>query len=174
MINATTAISAARIIAVLILLTLSRESAQPGRSRFHIITTKPTDCYQPAFTDRLAPTAVFDGFRTAGNPGSRGDHVNIHVVYTPEGETADAYIERLASEIGKNDRVSIITGDTMIRISAMRSGVLRVSPEEFMLELAEAEKQLGEILSRSNFLAHQTRGEDAVREKRKERDHESV
>ena len=55
----------------------------------------------------------------------------------------------------------------MIRISAMRSGVLRVSPEEFMLELEDAEKQLGDILTRSNFLAHKTRGENAVREERR-------
>ena len=109
---------------------------------------------------------VFDGFRTAGNPGSRSSHANVRVVYTPEGETADAYIERLAAEIGKNDRVSVVTGDTMIRISAMRSGVLRISPEEFMLELAEAEKQMDAILLRTNLLAHQTRGEDAMRGKK--------
>ena len=104
---------------------------------------------------------VFDGFRTAGNPGSRSSHANIRVVFTPEGESADAYIERLASEIGKNDRVSIVTGDTMIRISAMRSGILRISPTEFMLELEDAEKQLEAILTKSNFLAHQTSGAEA-------------
>ena len=104
---------------------------------------------------------VFDGFRTAGNPGSRTLHANIRVAFTPEGESADAYIERLAAEIGKNDRVAVVTGDTMIRVSAMRSGVLRISPAEFMLELEEAEKQLEEILRKSNFLAHQTSGADA-------------
>ena len=110
---------------------------------------------------------VFDGFRTAGNPGSRSAHANIRVAFTPEGETADAYIERLASEIGKNDRVSIITGDTMIRISAMRSGVLRISPNEFMLELEETEKQLEEILTKEQFPGSSdqwSRGRIAVRE----------
>ena len=105
---------------------------------------------------------VFDGFRTAGNPGSRELHTNIHIVYTPEGESADAYIEKLASQIGKNDRVSVVTADTMIRISAMRSGVLRISPGEFQSELEEAEKQLSIILARSNDQAHQTKGEDAI------------
>ena len=104
---------------------------------------------------------VFDGFRTAGNPGSRSLHSNIRVAFTPEGESADAYIERLASEIGKNDRVAVVTGDTMIRISAMRSGILRISPTEFMLELEETEKQLEAILMKSNFLAHQTSVTDA-------------
>ncbi len=109
---------------------------------------------------------VFDGFRTAGNPGSRSSHANLNVVYTSEGESADAYIERLASEIGKNDRVSVVTADTMIRISAMRSGILRVSPQEFMSELDEAEQQMKELLMKSNFLAHQTRGEDAIVKKK--------
>ena len=140
---------------------LARDSLATARE--HLMDRLASYC---GFTGQNG-VVVFDGFRTAGNPGSRSDHANIHVVYTPEGETADAYIERLASEIGKNDRVSIITGDTMIRISAMRSGVLRVSPEEFMLELEDAEKQLGDILTRSNFLAHKTRGEDAVREERR-------
>ena len=139
---------------------LARDSLAAARE--HLMDRLASYC---GFTGQNG-VVVFDGFRTAGNPGSRTDHANIHVVYTPEGETADAYIERLASEIGKNDRVSVITGDTMIRISAMRSGVLRVSPEEFMLELADAEKQLGDILARSNFLAHRTRGEDAVKEKK--------
>ena len=83
------------------------------------------------------------------------------MAFTPEGESADAYIERLAAEIGKNDRVAVVTGDTMIRVSAMRSGVLRISPSEFMLELEEAEKQLEGILLKSNFLAHQTSGAEA-------------
>ena len=117
---------------------------------------------------------VFDGFRTAGNPGSRGTHANVHVVYTPEGESADAYIERLASEIGKNDRVSVVTGDTMIRISAMRSGILRISPTDFSHELEDAEEQLSEILAKSNFLAHRTRGADAAAENRKEQNNESL
>ena len=137
---------------------LARDSL--GTAREHLLDRLSNFC---GFTGQNG-VVVFDGFRTAGNPGSRTNHANIHVVYTPEGETADAYIEHLASEIGKNDSVSIITGDTMIRISAMRSGVLRISPEEFMLELADAEKQLADILTKSNFLAHHTRGEDAVKE----------
>ena len=104
---------------------------------------------------------VFDGFRTAGNPGSRSAHANIRVTFTPEGESADACIERLAAEIGKNDRVAVVTGETMIRISALRSGIRRISPMEFLLELEETEKQLEGILQKSNFLAHQTSGAEA-------------
>ncbi len=105
---------------------------------------------------------VFDGFRTAGNPGSKKEYSSIHIVFTPERETADAYMERLAADIGKNDRVAVVTGDTMIRISAMRSGILRISPQEFGGELENTEYQLREILERSNLLAHQVQGSNAV------------
>ncbi len=110
---------------------------------------------------------VFDGFRSAGNPGSREEHANIHIVFTAEGETADAYIEQLASEVGKNDRVAVVTADTMIRVSAMRSGVLRISPAEFEHELEEMEHQLEEILNRSNLLAHQTQTANVLTEREK-------
>ena len=107
---------------------------------------------------------VYDGFRSPGNRGSRESNEKFHVVFTAEGETADAYIEHLASEVGKNDRVAVVTGDTMIRISAMRSGVLRVSPGEFAREMENAELQLTAILRKSNFLAHKTSGADAMTE----------
>ncbi|MEI3061611.1 MAG: NYN domain-containing protein [Oscillospiraceae bacterium] len=68
---------------------------------------------------------VFDGFRTPGNPGSREEYHNIHVAFTKDGETADAYIERFADNIGKNYDVRVVTNDNLIRLSALRSGVLR-------------------------------------------------
>ncbi len=107
---------------------------------------------------------VFDGYRSAGNPGTRESLRNIHLVFTQEGETADAYIERFAAEIGKNEQVSVVTADTLIRISAMRSGVLRISPQEFSQELEESERRLRELLEQSNFLPHLS----TVKESRKD------
>ena len=85
---------------------------------------------------------VFDGFRTPGNPGSREDYHNINVAFTKDGETGDAYIERLADEIGKNYSVRVVTSDNLIRLSALRSGVLRCSSGEFKNEV---EWVLGQI-----------------------------
>ena len=50
---------------------------------------------------------VFDGFRTPGNPGSHTEYHNISVAFTKDGETADAYIERIVDEIGKNYAVRV-------------------------------------------------------------------
>ena len=79
---------------------------------------------------------VFDGYRVKGSAGERFDWHNIHVAYTKENETADAYIEWLANEIGKNESVRVVTSDSLIRLSALRSGVLRTSAMEFHAEVA--------------------------------------
>lgn len=99
---------------------------------------------------------VFDGYRSPGNPGSKTDYHNIHVAYTKDGETADAYIERLLDEIGKNYSVRVITSDNLIRVSAMRSGVLRTSSGEFAKELEWTLEQIEQLLNKTNLSAHNT------------------
>ena len=99
---------------------------------------------------------VFDGYRSPGNPGSKADYHNVHVAYTKDGETADAYIERLLDEIGKNYSVRVITSDNLIRVSAMRSGVLRTSSGEFAKELEWTLEQIEQLLNKTNVSAHKT------------------
>ena len=103
---------------------------------------------------------VFDGFRTPGNPGSHTAYHNIHVAYTKDGETGDAYIERIVDEIGKNYDVRVITSDNLIRLSALRSGVLRTSSKEFALELEWVLGQIEDVLKKSNLNAHMTKLKD--------------
>ncbi len=106
---------------------------------------------------------VFDGFRTPGNPGSRTEYHNISVAFTKDGETADAYIERIVDEIGKNYAVRVVTSDNLIRLSALRSGVLRCSSGEFRGEVEWVLSQIEEVLKRTNFNAHRTRLQDVER-----------
>ncbi len=89
---------------------------------------------------------VFDGYRVRGNQGEKGDYHNIHVVYTKEHETADAYIERLANEIGKNESVRVVTSDSLIRLSALRSGVLRTSSKEFHAEVEQVSARIEQAI----------------------------
>ena len=105
---------------------------------------------------------VFDGFRTPGNPGSREDYHNINVAFTKDGETGDAYIERLADEIGKNYSVCVVTSDNLIRLSALRSGVLRCSSGEFKNEVEWVLGQIDAVLKKSNESAHKTRIADKI------------
>ena len=85
---------------------------------------------------------VFDSYRQPGS--EKYQDAGIQVVFTQEGQTADAYIQSLAAQFGGNYRVSVASSDGMIQLSALGSGVLRVSARELEQEVrraAEAMKQ---------------------------------
>ncbi len=86
---------------------------------------------------------VFDGYKQKGNPGEKSQFHNIQVVFTKEGETADAYIEALAYEIGSNYAVRVASSDSLVQLSSFRSGVLRMSAKELKLEVDAAKKEMG-------------------------------
>ena len=91
---------------------------------------------------KLRLIVVFDGYKVKGNPGEKlWDH-NIQVVYTKEKETADAYIEALVHEIGKNYAVRVATSDGLVQLGSLRSGVLRMSARELQEELERAKQQM--------------------------------
>ena len=92
---------------------------------------------------------VFDGYKVAGSPGSRQSQGGVHIAYTKENETADMYIERLANDIGKNESVRVVTSDALIRLSALRSGVLRTSSREFQNEVDWVMAQIRDIVKKS-------------------------
>ena len=85
---------------------------------------------------------VFDGYKVKGNPGEKERFHNIQVVYTKENQTADAYIEAFADQIGRNYAVRVATSDALVQLSSLRSGVLRMSARELMEEVAIARKEM--------------------------------
>ena len=85
---------------------------------------------------------VFDGYKRKGNLGEKTQFHNISVVYTKENETADAYIESLVAQIGPNYNVRVATSDSLVQISSLRSGVLRMSARELKEELDLAKKEM--------------------------------
>ncbi|MBQ3192993.1 MAG: TetM/TetW/TetO/TetS family tetracycline resistance ribosomal protection protein [Oscillospiraceae bacterium] len=87
---------------------------------------------------------VFDGYKQKGNPGEKSQFHNIQVVFTKEGETADAYIEALADQIGNNYAVRVASSDALVQISSLRSGVLRMSARELRAEVEAARKEMGQ------------------------------
>ena len=86
---------------------------------------------------------VFDGYKQKGNPGEKRQLGNIQVVYTPEGVSADRYIEELAADIGNNYQVRVASSDSLVQLSSFRSGVLRVSARELKAEVDTAKKEMG-------------------------------
>lgn len=89
---------------------------------------------------------VFDAYMVSGNAGSRFDYHNIHVAYTKERETGDAYIEKLVADIGKNYNVRVVTSDNLIQLSAVRVGVLRLSAQEFEKEIDRVHEQIADFI----------------------------
>ena len=88
---------------------------------------------------------VFDAYRVPGGTGERFDSGKVHVAFTRENESADLYIERLADEIGKNENVRVVTSDSLIRLTALRAGVLRTSSKDFIAELEDTLSQIREF-----------------------------
>ena len=89
---------------------------------------------------------VFDAYMVAGNAGSRFDYHNIHVAYTKERETGDAYNEKLVADIGKNYNVRVVTSDNLIQLTAVRVGVLRLSAQEFEKEIDRVHEQIADFI----------------------------
>lgn len=123
---------------------LADSNLDAARSRLmHIL------CNYGAFA-KYEVVLVFDAYRVADNPGRRFDFHNIHVVYTAKNETGDLYIEKRIAEIGKNDQVRVVTSDGLIQLSAVRSGVLRMSAMEFRREAESVSAEIHEILENLN------------------------
>ncbi|MBQ4600968.1 MAG: NYN domain-containing protein [Oscillospiraceae bacterium] len=85
---------------------------------------------------------VFDGYKVKGNPGTKTQFHNLQVVYTPEGQTADGYIEALAEQIGGNYAVKVATSDALVQLGSLRSGVLRMSARELLEEVETAKAEM--------------------------------
>ena len=90
---------------------------------------------------------VFDGYRVKGSKGARENYHDLNVVYTMENETGDMYIEKLANSIGRNYRVRVVTSDGLIQLSALRSGVLRMSSREFIPEVQTILEQIRKTIA---------------------------
>ena len=90
--------------------------------------------------------AVFDAYKVKGGRGSVEKVGNISVVYTKEAETADSYIEKTAADISKNHRVRVATSDRAEQLIIFSGGAFRVSASEFLKEMEESEKLIGEII----------------------------
>ena len=104
---------------------------------------------------------VFDSYRVKGGTGSRSRHNNLRVVYTQEDESADLYIETLVGKIGKNYAVRVATSDALIQLSALRSGVLRVSASELERERERTNGEIAAVLRRLREEARHAAGQES-------------
>ncbi len=93
---------------------------------------------------------VFDAYKVKGGLGSVENYHNIHVVYTREAETADAYIEKATYEIGKKHRVKVATSDGPEQLIILGHGALRLSASNFHEEMEQARSHIAAALDKNN------------------------
>lgn len=89
---------------------------------------------------------VYDSYRVKGGIGSKTKYNDMRIVYTKEGISADLYIETLLEEIGRNYRIRVATSDSMIQLSALRTGVLRVSAQELFREVESINESIARMI----------------------------
>lgn len=87
---------------------------------------------------------VFDGYKVKDNKGERFPYDDIEVVYTKEGETADAHIEKLTHEIARKHEVTVVTSDGLEQIVTMGQGAIRMSSRDFKAEVERVNEHLRE------------------------------
>jgi len=87
---------------------------------------------------------VFDGYKVKDNKGERFPYDDIEVVYTKEGETADAYIEKLTHELARKHKVTVVTSDGLEQIVTMGQGAIRMSSRDFKAEVERVNEHLRE------------------------------
>lgn len=90
---------------------------------------------------------VFDAYRVKGHSTEIFDFHNIHVVYTKEAETADAYIEKFAHENGQKYDVTVATSDHLEQIIITGAGCSLMSARELYEDVMRLEEEVREKLS---------------------------
>ena len=97
-----------------------------------------------AFTKREI-ALVFDAYRVKPGRGSDSSRGGFRVVFTKQDETADTFIEKMMHELGPNYNVQVVTGDRLLQISAVHSGIMRTTAKEFEAEVARVGKEIAEF-----------------------------
>ena len=83
---------------------------------------------------------------------------NISVVFTKDGETADAYIEREVHNMGRKYEVYVVTSDRLEQETIFQRGAVRISSLEFYNEVIKTEhnirleKMKNEVIPRNKLL----------------------
>ena len=91
---------------------------------------------------KMGMVVVFDGYKVAGNPGTKVDYGEIKVVYTKEAETADRFIEKTIYEMGRRYDVAVVTSDRPVQMAALGDGARRMSAREFYTEVTAVSEEI--------------------------------
>lgn len=106
---------------------------------------------------KMGMVVVFDGYKVAGNPGTKVDYGEIKVVYTKEAETADRFIEKTIYEMGRKYDVAVVTSDRPVQMAALGDGARRMSAREFYTEVTGVSQEIRAKLASQKGRAEKNR-----------------
>ena len=87
---------------------------------------------------------VFDAYKVKGNPGDALDYHNIHVVFTKEAQTADAYIEKFTRQMSKDYDITVATSDALEQMIVLGAGAKRMSARDLLEDVDRMGQELRE------------------------------
>lgn len=85
---------------------------------------------------------VFDAHLVKGGMGSRENVAGVDVIYTTEGETADMLIEKLVSQLGQKERITVATSDWTEQRLVFGKGAIRLSARELEKEISDSNDEV--------------------------------
>lgn len=94
---------------------------------------------------------VFDSYRVEGHKTEIFDYHNIHVVFTKEAETADAYIEKFAHDNGRKYHVTVATSDGLEQVIIRGQGCYLLSARELLEEVKNMDRRMEEEYLKPKF-----------------------
>ncbi len=89
---------------------------------------------------------VFDAYLVEDGKGTEFMHDGYKVVFTKADQTADTYIEKIMHELGPDYSIRMVTGDRLLQLSAVHSGISRMTAGEFLEELTRIGNEITEFV----------------------------
>lgn len=85
---------------------------------------------------------VFDAHMVKGSLEKKEKLDNLIVIFTKEGETADSFIEKYVSLIGRKAEVCVVTSDSLEQQVTFQRGAIRMSSLEFYNEVIDTSHRI--------------------------------
>jgi len=83
---------------------------------------------------------VFDAHLSSAKMRTTSNQGRVQILYTKAGETADALIERMISEIPARSKITVVTNDWNEQRIILGKGALRMTSRELMHRLTATEE----------------------------------
>lgn len=103
---------------------------------------------------------VFDAYKVPQNKGKSHMYHDMEIVYTKEGQTADAYIESITKQMAGQYRLVVATSDNLEQKIVLGHGATRISSRELLQDVISRSKIQKEEFERKNPQMHSYAFED--------------